>query len=130
MTSSCKVCSQENPSRQKEPQKEENVPPLDEMEPMDQVSADLFNLYGKDYLIMVDRASSYPWVRSIRNQSAGELVAKVEEIFLEVGHPGSIRTDGAKNFTGGFEKYLAEHEIKHKVSSAYFPEGNGIVPCL
>ena len=32
----------------------------------------------------------------------------------------------SKEFTGGFEKYLAEHGIEHKVSSAYFPEGNGM----
>ena len=73
------------------------MPPLGEMEPMDQVSADIFNLYGKDYLVMVDRASSYPWVRNIRNQSAAELVSKVDEIFLEVCYPNSICTDGAKN---------------------------------
>ena len=35
---------------------------------MDEVSADLFNLYGKDYLVMVDRATSYPWVRKIKNK--------------------------------------------------------------
>ena len=83
LTSSCKACLEDNPSRQKEPGKEHNVEPLNKMEPMDEVSADLFNLYGKDYLVMVDRATSYPWVRKIKNQSSAELVSKVDEIFLE-----------------------------------------------
>ena len=50
----------------------------------------------------------------------------MDEIFLEVGYPISLRTDGAKNFQGGFGKYLTDHGVEHKISSAYFPEGNGM----
>ena len=118
LTSSCKACLEDNPSRQKEPEKENNVVPLDEMEPMDQVSADLLNLYGKDYIILVDRASSYPWVRKIRNQSAAELDSKEDEKFLAGRYPNSLRTDGANNFVGGlgnFTNFLLHISLKEMV---------------
>ena len=108
-----------------EPQNIDNVLDLSDLEHMTIVSSDLFSLYEKDYLLIVDRASSYPWVRRIRNQSAAELVAKADEIFLEVGYPKILRSDGARCFQGGFERWLKDHSIQHQVTSAYCPQSNG-----
>ena len=74
---------------------------------------------------MVDRASLKPWVRKLRSQRPDEIIEKLDLIFMDVGYPSILRSDGAKTFKGGFEKYLKDHKIKHQVSSAYFAESNG-----
>ena len=125
ITESCEACITDNPSRMKEPMVTMLEKPLNEIQPMEQTSIDLFYLNGRNYLLLVDRASSKPWVRKLRSQRPDEIIEKLDLIFMDVGYPSIIRSDGAKTFKGGFEKYLKDHKIKHQVSSAYFAESNG-----
>ena len=125
VTETCEACITNNPSRMKEPMITMLEKPLNQIEPLEQVSIDLFHLNGKDYILMVDRASSKPWVRKLRSQRSEEIVEKLDYIFMDVGYPSILRSDGAKTFKGGFGRYLEDHKITHQVSSAYFAESNG-----
>ena len=119
----CRICS---PSKRREPIIHENGTDLSKLEPMEMVSADLFHLKGKDYLLIVDRMSSFPCVEKLNSQRPSEIIQKMDSLFMLFGYPKRIRTDGASTFKGPFVRFCKDHDIIHEVSSAYFPESNGL----
>ena len=50
----------------------------------------------------------------------------MDSLFMLFGYPKRIRTDGASTFKGPFVRFCKDHDIIHEVSSAYFPESNGL----
>ena len=93
--------------------------------PMEAVSADLWSLGGKDYLVVADRFSGWPWAFQLRNTDAKSVSAKLDDIFLEFGRPLSARVDGGPQFRGHFEKFCEERKIRVETSSPYNPQSNG-----
>ena len=55
-----------------------------------------------------------------------ECLTYFRQFIADVGKPGTLVTDGAKEFTSGvFEAFCRESEIRHEFSAPYFPEDNG-----
>ena len=117
---SCRECLTFSPSLQKEP-----LTPLLADHPMQYMSADLFSWQGKNYLVLVDRFSGFPWVSQLKSLSTAAILSKLHAWFCDFGFPMSIRTDGGPQFRTEFHKYCKEHHIHKETSSAYFPESNG-----
>ena len=51
--------------------------------PMHRIGTDLFEFNGKQFLIMVDHYSSYPWVRRLRNISSASCIDAMKSVFSE-----------------------------------------------
>ena len=81
ITESCEASITDNPSRMREPMITLLEKPLNQIDPMEQVSVDLFYLNGKNYLLMVERASSKPWVRKLKSQRPDEIIEKLDFIY-------------------------------------------------
>ena len=64
--SSCAVCSQYLSERPQEPMQSHAIP----SRPWERVSADLFQLNGSNYLVLVDHYSDYIELEPLRNTSA------------------------------------------------------------
>ncbi len=95
-------------------------------EPMEKVSADLFALQGRDYLVMVDRASGYPFVGPLRKTSTVDVWKLLETWFLENGYPRCLQTDNGPQFRGQFSALCEQHGVRHVLSSPYNPQSNGL----
>ena len=94
--------------------------------PMHCVGLDLFQLSGKDYLVMVDRFSYYIWVHHLRSTTTTAVVNVLEQWFLEYGYPYVIISDNGPQFRSEFKTYCREHHVVHTTSSPYNPRSNGL----
>ena len=95
--------------------------------PMEALGADLFHCDGKNWLVVIDRYSGYPFVAEMRSTSATAVLEKLDDWLWNFGLPNVIRTDGGPQFAcKEFEDYMADHDIVHEISSPYNPSSNGL----
>ena len=120
MVDRCDQCQRLRPS-----QREERPQRTTASRPMESISADLYHNGGKDYLLVIDRYSGWPWAFHLRNTNSQSVTNMLDEIFFECGFPSYVRTDGGPQFRGHFEEYCKKHKIKPELSSPYNPQSNG-----
>lgn len=85
--------------------------------------------FGKEYiLVAVDYVSK--WVEAIATQKAdGKTVLKFlkSNIFTRFGTPRAIVSDGGSHFCNKqFEVLLKKYGVKHRITTAYHPQANGL----
>ena len=52
----------------------------------------------------------------------------MEQVFTMFGYPGTLASDSGPQFTyNDFEFFLQTHNIKHQLTSPYWPQANGEV---
>ena len=106
--------------------------PLDSMviktaeAPMDEIGVDLFSAKGKTFLIMVDRYSSMPFAKELRNTNTKSVTDQLLLWFREVGYARVCRSDNGPQFRSEFTEFCGQHNIKHETSSPYNPRSNGL----
>ena len=93
--------------------------------PMEQTSADLFQIGNVHYLLLVDRFSKFPLVSRLSSLSSKAVIDRLKTWFFLFGFPRSIRTDGGPQFRSEFRKFCDHYSVIHELSSPYHPEGNG-----
>ena len=87
--------------------------------PMHRIGTDLFEFNGKQFLIMVDHYSSYPWVRRLRNISSASCIDAMKSVFSEFGYPQYIYSDFDKQYSSQeFNSFVHEFNEKHTMSNA------------
>ena len=78
-------------------------PPTDRpipVKPWNTVSADLFNLHGKEYLLIVDYFSKYPIIHHLPYSTSCEsIINKMNDTFYLFGTPSIIFTDNGPQFS-------------------------------
>ena len=122
---SCSECQAMKPSLPKEPMlKSARSDPL--LSPMSHVGVDLADIAGKDYLIMVDRYSGFPFAAQLKRTDTATVTAKMKSWFMDFGIPAVIRSDGGPQFRSIFTEFCEELGIKHETSSPYNPASNGL----
>ena len=94
-------------------------------EPMQQLSADLFQYAARHYLAVADRFSGYAWLAPLRDLSTVAILSHLREIFQVNGYPAAIRTDGGPQFRSEFTRFCVDMGIVHELSSPYHPASNG-----
>lgn len=95
--------------------------------PMEALGMDIFHCGGKDWLVIVDRYSGFPFVRRLPSLSSAATIRALEQILWEFGLPDSIRSDGGPQFTSSeFKDFLHSLDIRHEISSPYNPASNGL----
>ena len=118
----CKVCQRISPSQPSEPPVESPVPEF----PFEMVCIDYFELMGHHYIIYVDRYSGWIDISQMTDGAFKTLATEVRKYFGQWGVPRIIETDGGQPFTSEeFKAFLKRWGVKHRVSSAYFPQSNG-----
>ncbi len=93
--------------------------------PMESISADLFEAAGKQYLILVDRYSSFPFVERLNKTTTEAVTTRMLGIFQMFGFPSTLKSDQGPQFRGPFQAFCKEHGINHETSSPYNPQSNG-----
>ena len=98
--------------------------------PFEAVFADFFAYGGRHYLVIGDRLSG--WVEVFGSPAgttlagAAGLIRHLRSFFATFGVPEELSSDGGPEFTAGCtEAFLRLWGVRHRVSSAHFPQSNG-----
>ena len=92
---SCGLCAQYVNERPQEPMKPHTIP----IRPWSKISADLFQLDGSNYLVMVDHYSDYIELDSLSgNTSPKSVIRAMKRQFAHHGIPDELITDDGPQF--------------------------------
>lgn len=122
----CSSCNRSAPSQAATPP----VPALVPSTPFECIFADYFDYGGCHYLVAGDRLSG--WVEifasppSTAHSGASGLIASLRFLFATFGVPEELSSDGGPEFTASATAtFLTRWGVRHRMSSAYFPQSNG-----
>ena len=123
---SCAHCNRNAPSQAATPPLPSHPPTT----PFEKIFADYFDYAGRHFLIVGDRLSGWSDVFSTPAGTtvtgANALVRLLRSYFATFGVPEEISSDGGPEFTAFVtQDFMRKWDIKHRVSSAYFPQSNG-----
>ena len=122
----CIACLENKDSQPMEPFLKPDVD-ITELDPMEDIAADLFYTSGKAHLCVADRFSGYLFWRQLANETTAEVVKAMETIFTEHSFPRLLRSDGGPCFRGRFSEEMAKLGIKHKRGGATNHQSQGLV---
>ena len=91
--------------------------------PWEKVAADLFQLKGKSYLLVVDYYSKYVEVQTLSLTTLTSVVASLKAIFSCHGIPTTFVSDNGPQFNS--EEMRTFSKVQHITSSPYYPKSNG-----
>ena len=121
MTQNCSACQALLPTHVREPLQQSHADG-----PMTHVATDLFHVHGQTWIVVVDRFSGFPWIRRLYNTDTASVVKVLLDVFLDWGMPKVIRSDGGPQFRSKFVEFCDRYGIVHELSSAYYPQSNGL----
>lgn len=93
---------------------------------MDLIGTDLFEVAGQTWMAVADCYSGYTWARRLHSTTTEAVAKHLDAIFMDVGFPRRIRSDGGPQFRGKFDSWCQQRHIVHELSSAYYPQSNGL----
>ncbi|KAL9976247.1 hypothetical protein ACROYT_G013519 [Oculina patagonica] len=120
---SCGLCAQYLSERPREPMQSHEIP----TRPWSKISADLFQLDGNNYLVMVDHYSDFFELDPLgRNTSANTVVRAMKRQFARHGIPDECITDNGPQFESHeYSRFAREYGFITRKSSPYHSRGNG-----
>ena len=117
----CEICARAAPNQQKQPLQQPEIPTT----AWHTVSADIFTLDKKDYLVTVDSLSGFFEVDRSRTLTTAETILKLTMIFACFGCPHRLITDNARQFTSKeFATFAQNWRFEHKTSSPHYARSN------
>lgn len=119
MVESCATCQQFQPRQQREPTLSHDVPEL----PWLKVGADIFEISGQSFLLIVDYFSKFPEV-NIRDKTAHTVISKLKSVFASIGIPKEIVCDHVASLE--MREFAAAWGITLTHSSPGYAQSNGL----
>ena len=96
--------------------------------PWERVAADLFQLNGSTYLLVVDYFSRYPEVIQLTSTTSKSVISSLKSIFSRHGIPSVLMSDNGPQFDSSDMKEFANtYGFNHITSSPHYPQSNGLV---
>lgn len=123
-TRNCDECRKHIPSLPPEPFRPR--PPA--TRPFEQIHADLGEVNGRHFLVIVDSFSGWPHVVAFRDikTSARTIIGHIRTFFSSVGAPVAFWSDNGPQFGAAeFRRFLADWGIIPLTSSPYYAKSNG-----
>ena len=123
MCESCEACAPHVPAGRREPLLGDVASAA-----MEIVGTDLFDHDGRVYLVAVDAFTGYPFARRFaKTPSSRQVIETLMEFFSEFGLPNVIRSDGGRQYESAeFRDFCSVNRIDHRLSSAHYPQSNGL----
>ena len=94
--------------------------------PWQKVGADLFELKGIKYLLLVDYFSRYIEVVKLSATTSGAIISVLKAIFSRYSIPERLISDNGPQFASREMKiFSVSYGFEHVTSSPHYPQGNG-----
>lgn len=125
MVRTCETCLTYRNKQHKEPMWVEEK---ERVTPWSKVGIDLFTLYGKDYVLLMDYYSHYPEMAVLRDTTTNTVMTQIKSFFARHGIPSTVRTDNGPQFScQAFKDFSKMYGFEHITSSPLYPQSNGLV---
>ena len=121
--SSCKFCQQHQPKQQREPIISHEIPNKRWVK----VGTDLFSIKDRNYLIIADYFSRYPYIKEIKSMTGKAVVKATKECFSIFGIPSEIISDNGPCYLTEYNDMCQKLGITHTTVSPRHPQGNGFI---
>ncbi len=120
----CDACQTHLPSQAQEPSLSDTLP----TRVFEHIAADFFESNNKHYLAMVDRYSGYPLIAAFTSPpTAAATIDRLKQVFTTFGCPTRLFTDGGRQFTAQeTQDFLQRWGVAHRLSTAHYPQSNGL----
>ena len=119
----CDTCSRYQRSNSHDPLITHEVPEA----PWEKVGTDLFQLGGKDYLIVVDYYSLWPEVYVLSKTTSKFVIDATKDTFARHGIPKVVISDNGPQYSSWQYRHFArEWKFHHRTSSPRYPRSNGL----
>ena len=80
---------------------------------------------GESILVIIDYKSRYSIAISLKSATTDIIIKQMEQVFTMLGYPSTLISDNGTQITSNyFELYLQIHNIKHQLTSLYWPQAN------
>ena len=119
----CTICTKYKASLPAQPMLPRDVP----NGPWQEITADYLTHKGREYLLICDLFSKYPFVYRLSTKSAQSLCVQLLELISQYGPPSLLSMDNGLPFASEELTQLQCHCIDHATSSPHFPTSNGFV---
>ena len=118
----CGTCAQYLAEQPKELMLSHGIP----SRPWSKISVDLFQLYGKHHLVMVDHYSDHFELDSLRSTTASTVIQVMKRNFARHGIPYNCISDNRPQFDSQeFSRLARDYGFNLVKSSPYYCRGNG-----
>ena len=118
----CEICSEFQSKNQKQPMQSQQIPER----PWSRVATDQFELYKKDYIVLVDYFSDFVEVEELNVNTTSSVVKFLKKQFSRHGIPDTVVSDNAPQYTSyEFKQFSREWEFVHVTSSPHHHKANG-----
>ena len=120
------MCCKNHPSHRALPTSEPDIPST----PFESIFADYFDVGNFPYLLTGDHLSGLVEVFSptfgSKHSGLSGRIAHLRSLFVTFGVPETLSSDGGPEFVASNTSHFLESwGVKHRISSAYFPQSNG-----
>ena len=120
------ICTKYKASPAAQPMLPSDVPDS----PWEEITADYLNHQGKEYLLICDVFSKYPFLYKVTTKSAQSLCACLLELISQYGPLSLLSKDNGLPFASEkLTQFLLLHHIEQSTSSPHFPRSNGFIEC-
>ena len=120
----CTICTKFKASQSTQPMLPRDIPDS----PWQELAADYFTHKGKDYLLIANTFSKYPFVYKVHSKTTDSIINRLQDLFSQFGKPQRFFSDNGPPFSSEpFSQFLTSHAINHITSSPLYPRSNGFI---
>ena len=95
--------------------------------PWQVLATDIFELQGKQYLLLVDYYSKFVETVQLSNLQSNTIITHLKSIFARFGIPDVLISDNAGSYASEeFKLFSQIWQFKHVTSSPLYPSSNGL----
>ena len=121
MVARCSTCNASRRQQQREPLMPYSVPDY----PWQRVGTDIFTLYGRDYLLVVDYFSKFPEICHLHSKTSSEVIVNLKSIFARHGIPEEVVADNMPFGSREFQEFARNWNFSVTTTSPNYPQSNG-----
>ena len=122
MVAKCSICLKYRNQNQKEPLMPHETPDR----PWQKLGTDIFELYSKSYLIIVDYYSKYTELCLLRDKTSQSVITSMKSVFARHGIPDEVIADNMPFSSKECIQFAQEWGFEINTSSPRYPQSNGM----